>query len=310
MDSETEAPSHADTPALKEGKTIQRDFPEPLQSCIFYPSADPRCLLYGGEEIPLSMWDLEAVISGRLSESASNEEQSQETSTSNAEQESSNGHAEGGNAKMRKRKRQAEARAKAKELLPGEIWRAKNVSKCPPWLSLRFSCVYADTILLICRHLQLPNDALSLPQRPNVTCIAVVGAENTATGSDEEATSDAQQRLPSKLVVAVGTRDGLLRIFEPGSSVRKHVKEFRVVAQGQGSLKLLSGRHATPCISPNGGSEAASGELVAADSAGKLYAVDWRGGRVRYQWKGEFTELMVFSHLIIAGCHGLRRLAH
>lgn len=83
-----------------------------------------------------------------------------------------------------------------------------------------------------------------------------------------------EDSTPPPLTIVAGTRDGLIRIYEPASGVRKHTKEVRVVLPGQGALKLVT------CSGTN------EGEVVAADSAGKLYAVDVSdSGRVKYQWK-------------------------
>lgn len=103
--------------------THRLSLPEPLQSVVFYPASHPSNFLYGGEEIPLSIWNIDTALS--TPPSTQNEANDSETYTApNGEAAAA---ATGENSKMRKRKRQAEARAKAKELLWGEVWRAKNV---------------------------------------------------------------------------------------------------------------------------------------------------------------------------------------
>lgn len=81
-----------------------------------------------------------------------------------------------------------------------------------------------------------------------------------------------------KFKVAVGTRDGLVRIFDPSSGSRKHIKEISVVKSAP--IKSL----VTPAAGFN------EGEVIAADGEGKLSAVDWLAGKLRYQWKGEWRE--------------------
>jgi hypothetical protein len=91
--------------------------------------------------------------------------------------------------------------------------------------------------------------------------------------------------------VVVGTRDGLIRIFEPAGISRKAVKEFRVVLQGEGALKVIASR-----LDSHGSSSSSSAtEIVAADGNGNLYAVDCDAGKVKYQWKdinGALTSLV------------------
>ena len=120
-------------------ESMQRlELPEPLQSLVFYPTQHPTHFTYGGEEIPLSLWDIGTALSPRKDDDG--EEEDEEAANGRevyaapngelADNSNNNDHAmtTRDNSKQRKRKRQAEARAKAKELLWGEIWRAKNVS--------------------------------------------------------------------------------------------------------------------------------------------------------------------------------------
>jgi hypothetical protein len=102
-----------------------------LQSLIFHPASDPTHFLYGGEEIPLSLWHLQTALSPESRGHDAEEDDANgegDHAAPNGEEKQSNGNNGTTNAKLRKRKRQAEARAKAKELMWGEIWRAKNVS--------------------------------------------------------------------------------------------------------------------------------------------------------------------------------------
>ncbi|CAO1627610.1 unnamed protein product [Sympodiomycopsis kandeliae] len=207
--------------------------PEPLQSCIFYPEYNPRYFLYGGEQVPLSIWDIECIKNGgKISEGDDDNEE-----------EDKSGDTSGLNAKQRKRKRQIENRAKAKELLPpGEIWRAKN----------------------------LANDALSLPRRPNISSIGVVGSNDT--------TAVEPGTVPS-LQIAVGTRDGLIRMYDPSSGVRKYTKEIRVVPHTSSAQVENSAIKAiyTGCTNNE--------ELIASDGSGRLTCVNHTQGKSLYQWK-------------------------
>lgn len=228
--------------------------PEPLQAVAFYPSTDPSHFLYGGEEIPLSIWHIETALSpptssgeeGKGSVGNGNAAEGEEYIAPEGELATPQAGAAGENAKMRKRKRQAEAKAKARELLWGEVWRAKN----------------------------LPNDALSLPRRPNITSVAVVAANGRSDDADDGHESESPS-VPD-WTVAVGTRDGLVRVFEPSTGVRKHTKEIRVVPEGQtGAMRFV-------CSGIAGTND---GEIVAADSTGRFAAVAFSQGKLRYQWK-------------------------
>lgn len=102
--------------------------PEPLQSLVFHPPSNPTHFLCGGEEVPLSIWNIRTALSPRVSTAEQQKESGQYVSPGGELAAESWEAANEGNAKLRKRRRQAEARAKAKELLWGEVWRAKAVS--------------------------------------------------------------------------------------------------------------------------------------------------------------------------------------
>ncbi|SPO25816.1 uncharacterized protein UTRI_03181 [Ustilago trichophora] len=148
------------------------------------------------------------------------------------------------NSKQRKRKRQLEAKSKARELAWGEVWRAKN----------------------------LPNDNLSLPRRANITSTCILSL-NSNTAEEGEPGSVGEQTF-----IAVGTKDGLVRVFQPNSA-RKHIREIRVVPAGQGAIKTLCSSSAA--LDPQHG-----GLLFVGDTGSKLYAVDWQTGAVLYGYKG------------------------
>lgn len=218
------------TLAMK-GDCIKRELPEPLQMVSFEPKSDPTHFAYGGEEIPLSVWDARQAISsnGEVQDGESNENASSSSRNGSSGTHTVNGMEEEVDAatanKQRKRKRIMENRAKARELMLGEIWRAKN----------------------------LPNDALSLPQRPDILSIAFLGSPH---------------------LIATGTRTGHIRIFDT-SSQRKHTHEYRAFGATQEKIPvkiLLCSERKT--------------ELIAADTTGKLFVLDVRSGSVLYQYKG------------------------
>ncbi|KAN0061815.1 hypothetical protein ACQY0O_005808 [Thecaphora frezii] len=223
------------------------DLPGPLQHCCFYPASNPTHFSYAGEEIPPSLWDISLALSEQP-QSMAGDESIDSINTNDVS-------ASPTNAKLRKRKRQAEARAKAKEYAWGEVWRAKN----------------------------LPNDYLSLPQRANVAQVAIVDmdTESRNTVAVDCAVSDEAATVPARTTIVVGTKDGLIRVFEPASGSRKHSREHRIVQAGQGAIKTMG-----VGLSP--------GELFVADSTGKLYSVDWRNGQTQYHYKditGAITSL-------------------
>jgi ribosome biogenesis protein NSA1 len=106
--------------------------PEPLQCCEFEPKSDPRFFAYGGEDVPLSVND----ISHFFSSTEENHEDDHDVDEVKGngvgdqdEQENGLGASEEADSSTsKKRRRAAERKAKAKELMKGEIWRAKNVS--------------------------------------------------------------------------------------------------------------------------------------------------------------------------------------
>ena len=167
------------------------------------------------------------------------------------------------NSKQRKRKRQLEAKSKARELAWGELWRAKN----------------------------LPNDNLSLPRRANITSTCILTLESSS--EDEDAGAVGQQTF-----VAVGTKDGLVRIFQPAVA-RKHIKEIRVVPSGQGAVKTL-------CASTDSLDAQRGGLLFVGDTGSKLYAVDWQTGAVVYGYKGMGQVGATLSMTVLPRAHAAK----
>lgn len=114
------------------GGTI-RNLPEPLQCCEFEPKSDPKFFAYGGENISLSVNNIQQFFADTDEEPEDNHDGGHHTTNGvghQDEQENGEGPSEEAESSTtRKRRRTAERRAKAKELMKGEIWRAKNVSK-------------------------------------------------------------------------------------------------------------------------------------------------------------------------------------
>lgn len=94
----------------------------PMRLCDWRLSHDARSFAYGGDEVELSVWDTESAFAPREKSSDDN------------------------NTKKRKREDQ---------LLPGEVWRAKNV--CPTILLLYPG---SDSVCPRCRTTDLASDSL------------------------------------------------------------------------------------------------------------------------------------------------------
>lgn len=216
---------------IGEAKVIDH-LPAPLQHVDFYPSSNPTHFCYGGEDVPLSLWHIPTALSEQVQDVTA------DMSLDSIKTEDFSGF----NSKQRKRKRQLEAKTKARELMWGQVWRAKN----------------------------LPNDNLSLPRRANITATHILNLAGAEEGEEGV--------VGEESFIAVGTKDGLVRIYQPGES-RKHIREIRVVPAGQGSVKTLSAS-TLPLDSDKGGL------LFVGDTGSKLYAVDWRTGKLLYSYKG------------------------
>lgn len=141
-----------------------------------------------------------------------------------------------------KKRRASSQSSKQRELLFGEVWRAKN----------------------------LPNDALSLPRHPLIRSIIFLPSSDGLTSS-HEGTGSGTDEL--KAAVAVGTKDGLVRVYEPANKKPKHVHEWHVVPKNQGAIRVLK-------LSTK------DKILFAGDSARNLFAIDIKTGRILFQYKG------------------------
>lgn len=195
----------------------------------FYPDTNkPRYFAYGGEQVPLSLWSLRKTLE-RDSEPAKT------TATKPAEDDDQDAQAAAG-----KKRRASSQTGKQRDLLPGELWRAKN----------------------------LPNDALSLARHPLIRSVVFL-PRNSA--SEAEASEDELSALDA--AVAVGTKDGIVRVYEPSKKKPKHVHEWQVAPKNQGALRVLKLARSDSI-------------LFAGDSARNLYAIDAKTGRLLFQYKG------------------------
>ncbi|WFC96954.1 hypothetical protein MBRA1_003620 [Malassezia brasiliensis] len=213
---------------------IKWTVPSPLHQVTFYPDTNkPRYFAYGGEQVPLSLWSLRKALE---------RDPAQEVAASKpAEEEEQDAQAATG-----KKRRASSQAGKQRDLLPGELWRAKN----------------------------LPNDALSLARHPLIRSVVFLPRE-TSSGN-EEAAEDELAALDA--AVAVGTKEGMVRVYEPSKKKPKHVHEWQIAAKNQGALRVLKLARSDAI-------------LFAGDAARNLYAVDVKTGRVLFQYKGAFVEL-------------------
>ncbi|KAK0541723.1 hypothetical protein OC846_006678, partial [Tilletia horrida] len=119
------------------------------------PSADPTHLFSGGHEVPLSIWDLPALLASTGAEGplAATADSSKKPSDQQAKVEAGNGEDQGPKRKRRKLK---------EKLQDGEVWRAKG----------------------------LPHDALGLQQKPEIAAIALLSkgspTEKTVSGLPQD----------------------------------------------------------------------------------------------------------------------------
>lgn len=137
-----------------------------------------------------------------------------------------------------KKRRASSQSGKQKELFFGEIWRAKN----------------------------LPNDSLSLTRHPFIRSIVFLPPSNVAPKPDNIANDlDA--------AIAVGTKDGIIRLYEPGKKISKHIHEWQIASKSQGAIRVLE-------------YSLKDAILFVGDSARNLYVVDGKSGRLLFQYKG------------------------
>ncbi|WFD27639.1 hypothetical protein MNAN1_002640 [Malassezia nana] len=191
--------------------------PGPLHHVAFYPPASdtPSHFAYGGEQVPLSVWSLAKALEAAqwpMEPSASDEPSTVRS---------------GG-----KRPAATTKSSKSRDLLPGELWRAKN----------------------------LPNDHLSLPRPPLIRTLAFAPVPEGATENELRG-----------MRVYVGTKDGIVRVYEPAQKPRP-LHEWQIGAKPQGSLRVLH-----VCASEQA--------LLVGDTSRHLSMVDMNSGRILFQYK-------------------------
>ncbi|WFD06290.1 hypothetical protein MVES1_001635 [Malassezia vespertilionis] len=203
--------------------------PGPLHHVAFYPDTDsPTHFAYGGEQVPLSLWSIKKTLA-----------QYNKIAATDAGQEDQ----DGAQLVAEKKRSAASKGGKHRELLFGEVWRAKN----------------------------LPNDALSLQRHPLIRSIAFVPSNTPAVTNDS---------IPETTVI-VGTKDGVLRVYEPAKK-QKHVHEWQVTPKNQGAIRIMIVSHG----------DSQTPLLFVGDTARNLYAVNTSTGRTLYQYKGKSRRLL------------------
>lgn len=117
---------------MTEVNGVTETLAEPLQCCEFEPSINPRYLAIGGEDVHLSVFEINKLFPAREGDDSLVQlDEGGNAGPSNGnvdEEEGQNDITEHLSNVAKKRKRSAEQRSKARELVKGEIWRAKNVS--------------------------------------------------------------------------------------------------------------------------------------------------------------------------------------
>ncbi|WFD41392.1 hypothetical protein MPSI1_000019 [Malassezia psittaci] len=146
-------------------------------------------------------------------------------------------------------KRRSPSKKAGSNLLMGEVWRAKS----------------------------LPNTALSLPQYPLIRSITFFPLKNTSAQKNEGSHNlfDA--------AVAVGTKDGLVRVYHPTGSSSKHISQWQVVPKKQGAIRVLQYSQELDMF-------------FVGDTSKNLYAVDAKTGHLSYQYKditGSISSLLL-----------------
>lgn len=199
--------------------------PGPLHHVAFYPPQSDTLthFAYGGEQVPLSVWSLSKAL-----------EAAKQPMQPDASEEPLP-------ARAGSKRSAASKSSKKCDLLPGELWRAKN----------------------------LPNDHLSLPRPPLIRTLAFAPTEPV---DDDELKG---------MRVYVGTKDGIIRVYEPAQKPRP-VHEWQVGAKQPGSLRVMH-----VCASEQ--------ILLVGDTSRRLLVVDMHKGRVLFQYKdisGTLSDLL------------------
>ncbi|WFD33479.1 hypothetical protein MCUN1_000292 [Malassezia cuniculi] len=87
----------------------------------------------------------------------------------------------------------------------------------------------------------------------------------------------------SQATIAVGTKEGIVRVYEPGKNKNRHIAEWNVVPKTQGSIRTMA--------------LCSQEKLVfIGDTTRTLYAVDGTTGRVLFQYQGingSITDILV-----------------
>lgn len=232
----------------------------PMRLCDWRLSHDEKTFAYGGDEVELSVWDTERAFCSATTP----------TTTEPSE------------PAQKKRKRD--------ELLPSEIWRAKNVRPC-----LQPDPVQRFAVLIHRRPFsaQVANDSLSLRRPVYNTCLTHL--------NPSPSTSTSQQSHH----IATGTQFGSVRRYDTRSA-RRPVADWNGVAKMGGIRAVAKGLNEqfvqfffyvdsmVPSILTC--FYCRQSELFVADQGCNLFSLDLRNGSVVYGYKGNAEHC---PHLII-----------
>ena len=143
-----------------------------------------------------------------------------------------------------------------------------------------------------CLTKQLPNDNLSLPRPPLIRSIVFLGADKVS-GDASSPTSI------GKTKIAVGTKEGVVRVYEPGSGSGKHVDEWQVLDKKQGSIRVMETCKKKKCVTV--GYHTDDSILLVGTDTRTLCVVDASTGKTLFQYKGvyhaPFTEKMAHMQI-------------
>lgn len=148
----------------------------PMRLCCWRLSSDNKSFAYGGEEVEVSLWDIERAFSQPVQNVT---------------------------GPTQKRKRGG-------DLVPGETWRAKNVS----FRDLRTTFAHGE--------IKVPNDNLSLRQPVHVTSLSYLSPSTNG---------------PSATHLIAGTNDGHVRRYDTRAA-RRPVADWRSIAKA-GAVKVI-----------------------------------------------------------------------
>lgn len=102
-------------------------------------------------------------------------------------------------------------------------------------------------------------------------------------GNKDSGAESALEDFATKATIAVGTKDGIIRLYEPAKNKNRHVGEWQVVPKNQGSIRVMS-----YCAKEQYVHKLTTSMIFVGDTTRTLYAVDSRSGRVLFHYKGAY----------------------